>query len=91
VVLGRHVLATMVPSDAALLLISMQSCNTGVEHESREVRGFALVPYHDGAPYESLPESAGSRSFPMTPAARAGGTRDETSEEHVLVVARAPV
>jgi hypothetical protein len=45
-IVGRHVLRTMVPSDEALLLITMLSGNTGVEHESKNVRGFALVPYH---------------------------------------------
>jgi hypothetical protein len=33
------------PSDEALVLISMLSCNSGVEHEQKDVRGFALVPY----------------------------------------------
>jgi hypothetical protein len=49
VIIGRQTLRGMSPSDEALLLITMLTCNVGVERGGEQVRGFALVPYGDSA------------------------------------------
>jgi hypothetical protein len=55
VIIGPDAFQTMDPSSQAVILLTMLSCNTKVEHEGKFLRGFSLVPYTDKPDLASSP------------------------------------